>query len=41
MEAGGDPTPGGDIIETIAVEGHEGKFLIFRHLQQHFRQRLD
>ena len=32
MEAGGDPTPGGDIIETIAVEGHEGEVSHFQAL---------
>jgi len=32
MEAAGDATPGGDSIETIAVEGHEGEVSHFQAL---------
>ena len=32
IEAGGDPTPGGDIIETNAVESHEGEVSHFQAL---------
>ncbi|MFZ9009959.1 MAG: alanine:cation symporter family protein, partial [bacterium] len=30
--AAGDSTPGGDIVETIAVEGHEGEVSHFQAL---------
>ncbi|NRB61230.1 MAG: alanine:cation symporter family protein [Winogradskyella sp.] len=32
MEAAGDSTPGGDAIETIAIEGHEGEVSHFQAL---------
>ncbi len=32
MPVAGDPTPGGDAIETIAVEGHEGEVSHFQAL---------
>ena len=32
MAVAGDPTPGGDAIETIAVEGHEGEVSHFQAL---------
>ena len=40
IRAGGDPTPGGDIIEPLQWKVTKGSFS-FSTLQQHFRQRLD